>query len=212
MIRAGSLAGMTFAELARICNKNLPDSLLKAKGFVGQLLEEYLGATAGVKSLPDFIELGVELKTLPLNANFIPKETTYVCTVPGLDEILNLTFENSRLFHKLKQVLWVPFEADAGIPLDQRKIASPFLWTPSPSDLSVLRHDFEEIIDFISFEGLHAINAKLGTYLQVRPKAANSQVQCRAFDSMGQMSLALPRGFYLRTKFTHKVLKEYFGT
>ncbi|KTD20672.1 DNA mismatch repair protein [Legionella londiniensis] len=52
------------------------------------------------------------------------------------------------------------------------------------------------------------INAGIGQYLQVRPKAANSQSLGYTFDEEGNKTLTLPRGFYLRSRFTSSILKQ----
>jgi len=58
----------------------------------------------------------------------------------------------------------------------------------------------------ISTGRLAEINAGMGQYLQVRPKAANSKSLCYGFDETGNKVLTLPRGFYLRSTFTASIL------
>ena len=70
MHRVQMVAGMTLAELATSIDVNVPDNLQREKGWVGQLIEKVLGASAGNKPEPDFIELGIELKTIPLDQRF----------------------------------------------------------------------------------------------------------------------------------------------
>ena len=53
---------------------------------------------------------------------------------------------------------------------------------------------------------LAEIDASMGEYLQVRPKAANGKSLCYGFDEVGNKILTLPRGFYLRSSFTMTVL------
>ena len=95
--RAEALAGLTLAELALRLQQTLPRSLAKAKGFMGQLMEIALGATASSLPEPDFQHLGIELKTLPLNANGAPRESTYVCTAPLTLSSEIESWENSRV-------------------------------------------------------------------------------------------------------------------
>src|SRR5688500_18797590 len=80
MARARALSGMSLAELARQFGIAVPEAQLRAKGWVGQLLERALGATAGSRAKPDFEALGIELKTLPVDGRGQPKESTFVCT------------------------------------------------------------------------------------------------------------------------------------
>jgi len=117
--RFKTITGLTIYEIADILNVYIPNNLKKYKGFIGLLLEKYLGATASNKPQPDFINLGIEMKTLPLNKNIQPKESTYICKVPLTND--NSNWEQSRVLKKLSHVLWVPFEASEHIPLKKRK-------------------------------------------------------------------------------------------
>ncbi|MEG7688999.1 MutH/Sau3AI family endonuclease, partial [Listeria monocytogenes] len=66
--RAQALAGASFGELAARAQLPIPKDLKRDKGWVGMLLELYLGAMAGSKPEQDFPELGIELKTIPVDA------------------------------------------------------------------------------------------------------------------------------------------------
>jgi DNA mismatch repair protein MutH len=85
LARARELAGLTLGQIATCFNRSVPQDLRRSKGWVGGLLESALGATSGSQAIPDFPDLGVEVKTLPLRADGRPKESTYVCTVPLTD-------------------------------------------------------------------------------------------------------------------------------
>jgi DNA mismatch repair protein MutH len=51
-----------------------------------------------------------------------------------------------------------------------------------------------------------AVTAKLGRFLQIRPKAANSRVITRQIGHDGEEEWYHPCGFYLRTSFTQQIL------
>lgn len=208
--KAQSLAGITLEELSNRLAIPLPENKIKAKGWVGNVIELFLGANSGVKSQPDFWHLGIELKTLPLNQFFQPQETTYVCTVPPLEQCLGLSWQQSKVFDKLKKVLWVPYQADDRIDFKKRQIAQPLLWQPSKQELFDLQIDFEELMNFIAHEGLDAVTAHMGTYLQIRPKAANSHVKRKAINAEGCMIVTVPRGFYLRKIFTQNIMNQCY--
>jgi DNA mismatch repair protein MutH len=203
---ASNIAGMTLQQLANRQGLATPDNQLHHKGWVGQLLELSLGATAGSRPEPDFQHIGIELKTLPLNRSGSPKETTFVCAI-NLSTIES-RWEESLVKHKLSRVLWIPIEADPEIPLAARRIGSAILWSPDKDQESVLRKDWEELMDMISMGELEQITAHQGQYLQVRPKAANTRALTKGIDSKGEEILTLPRGFYLRTKLTDQVLRN----
>ena len=125
---ASQIAGMTLQQIANQQGLATPDNQLHNKGWVGQLLELSLGATAGSRPEPDFQHIGIELKTLPLNRSGSPKESTFVCAI-NLSNI-EPHWEESLVKHKLSRVLCIPIEADPEIPLAARRIGSAILWSP----------------------------------------------------------------------------------
>jgi DNA mismatch repair protein MutH len=207
--RARQLAGMTLAHVAKQYHGVVPEQLQHAKGWLGQLLEQALGANAGNQAQPDFVDLGVELKTLPLRLDGTPKESTYVCTV-SLNTEIGVNWAQSWVCRKLRRVLWLPVEADPRIAIADRRVGTAILWSPSPADATILQQDWEEIMELVSIGRSDELSARLGTYLQVRPKAANSRALTHTTDAEGNAVLTLPRGFYLRARFTHKILREHY--
>ena len=208
--RAEAIAGLSLKQIADKHNIEVPDNQQREKGWVGQLLELQLGATAGSKPVPDFEDIGVELKTLPINRNGKPKETTFVSMVQ-LQEVGGLTWETSYVKHKLSRVLWVPIESERDIPLAERKVGTALLWSSSAEQEAILKQDWEELTDMVALGQLDSITAKQGVYLQIRPKAANAKSLCWGIGESGAKILTLPRGFYLRNSFTAKIIEEHFG-
>ena len=207
--RAAAIAGRSVAELADALGTPVPADLRRHKGWLGQLLEAWLGADAGSHAEPDFRAIGVELKSLPVDARGLPQESTYVCTVP-LEEGIGETWERCWVRRKLARVLWVPIEADKTIPLAERRIASALLWSPDPQQEATLRNDWEELMGMVCMGELERISARLGEALQIRPKAAHSRVLAHAIGAAGQRILTNPRGFYLRAGFTSALLRRHY--
>ena len=207
MLRCGALVGQTLGQLAAEMGVAVPADLQRHKGWVGALLEAVLGADAGNKAEPDFVQLGVELKTLPLNKRGQPKESTYVCTV-SMQQTGELTWHQSWLRRKLSHVLWLPVEAESDIPLAERYIGQAWLWQPSFEQEAVLRRDWEELMDRVVLGGQSDISAREGEYLQMRPKAAHSRVLAVGVSSEGLKEKINPKGFYLRTDFTRQLLEQ----
>lgn len=201
LTRCSQIAGMSLGQLAAKFGFGLDKEPNARKGLAGQLIERVLGTTAGNAALPDFHHLGVELKTIPLNASGRPSESTFVTTI-SLLSIHQEEWEKSACYQKLKRVLWLPVEGDVAIPFAHRRIGNALLWSPSAEDLCILKSDWLELSSMIGMGRLEQINASFGTYLQVRPKAANAKTLCYGFDEQGQKILTLPRGFYLRSQFT----------
>lgn len=210
LVRAAeNLAGMTLSELAEYLNIATPSSLVREKGWIGQLIELALGASAGSKPQQDFPELGVELKTLPLNVNGMPLESTFVCSAPLLHQ-QQISWANSNVHHKLSTVLWVPILGERKQSVGTRIIGNPWLWHPSAHENQLLQQDWEEIMELISLGQIESISARHGQVLQLRPKAANGNSLTPAIGRNGTIIQTRPRGFYLRTAFTHSLLKNQF--
>ena len=209
MARASALAGHTLGELAQHIGLAVPRDLKRDKGWVGMLLERYLGASAGSKPEQDFANIGVELKTIPVDANGRPLETTFVCVAP-LTGNSGVTWLNSHVRHKLERVLWIPVEGDRAIPLAQRYVGTPLLWSPDEAEEQQLRQDWEELMDMIVLGEVEQITARHGEVLQIRPKAANSKALTEGIGRNGEPIMTLPRGFYLKKSFTTALLARYF--
>ena len=172
------------------------------------LLETALGATAGSKAEQDFRHLGIELKTIPINAQGYPLETTFVSLAP-LIQNSGVNWQNSHVRHKLSRVLWIPIEGSRSIPLAERRIGTPILWQPSEQQERQLQRDWEELMDYIVLGQLDKINARLGEVLQLRPKGANSKSLTKGIGKNGEIIDTLPLGFYLRKAFTHEILQQF---
>ena len=206
--QAQSIAGLTFGELADELHIPVPPDLKRDKGWVGRLLERALGATAGSKAEQDFSHLGVELKTLPINAEGYPLETTFVSLAP-LVQNSGVKWENSHVRHKLSCVLWMPIEGSRHIPLRERHIGTPILWKPTVEQERQLKQDWEELMDLIVLGKLDQITARIGEVMQLRPKGANSRSITKGIGRNGEVIETLPLGFYLRKAFTAGILNDF---
>ncbi|MGX2967278.1 DNA mismatch repair endonuclease MutH [Ursidibacter sp. B-7004-1] len=206
--KAQWLAGFTLGEIAQQLNIPVPADLTRDKGWVGILIETALGAKAGSKPEQDFAHLGIELKTIPVNAKGMPLETTFVSLAP-LTQNSGITWQTSHVKHKLQRVLWIPIEGERTIPLAQRHIGMPILWSPSPTEDKQLQQDWEELMELIVLGRLNEINATLGEVLQLRPKGKNRQALTNAVNQKGEPIQSLPLGFYLRKNFTAEILQKF---
>jgi DNA mismatch repair protein MutH len=198
MARARALVGRRLGELV---------VGLHTKGKGGELLERALGATGGSQATWDFPDLRVELKSIPLDHRGKPKESTFVCAFP-LADADRAAWETSWARSKLSRVLWIPLHMEAeGV----RRVGEPLLWSPTAEQEAVLRDDFEEIVGQIGIGGIEGVSAHLGTYLQLRPKAAHGRVRTVVRGREGDLVATVPRGFYLRARFTAAILDRTLG-
>lgn len=204
--RAQQLAGLSLREVAAFANSECPENFLKHKGWLGKALETILGASANSQSMPDFPHLQIELKTLPVTALGQPQETTFVTYAPI--PFREKDWQNSSVYRKLKHVLWIPYLAQGAI--GDRCIGQPFLWHLDAPWAEILQDDWQELVQLLKLQQFEKINASIGRYLHLRPKALNSKVVKKVLGSDGALFQVVPKGFYLRTDFTHDLLRTFF--
>lgn len=210
LARASALAGLTFASLASELALIIPEEPTRRKGWFGMAIELALGADSKSLSRPDFHHLGIELKTIPLSLSGKPAESTFITSIPMLT-IHQQQWETSQCFDKLKRILWIPVEGDPGIPYTQRRIGKGFLWSPDERQAAILQKDWMLLTGMIITGQLESIDARLGEYLQIRPKGAHGKSLCYALDAEGNRAQTLPRGFYVRPCFTWEILGQVMG-
>ena len=112
--------------------------------------------------------------------------------------------------NKLSRVLWLPVEGSRQIPLAERRVATPFIWSPTAEQESRLRQDWEELMEMIALGQIERITARHGEVLQLRPKAANGRALTQAIGLHGEFIQTRPRGFYLKSQFTQELLWQAF--
>lgn len=204
VLRAVALEGESVAELARRLGAPVPGGGRSTKGRVGELLERALGATgAGGGAVLDFPDIGVELKTIPTDGSLAPYESTFVCAV-RLDE--DVDFDASWVAEKLGCVLFVPIVGARTTVLADRVLGPALLWEPSTSDRAQLRADYDDIMGLVGMGRIEEVSARLGRFLQLRPKARDGSARTLAFGREGERIATVPRGFYLRATFTGGLL------
>ena len=209
--RARQLAGASLRAAADRFGLELPPSSTRGKGFAGRLLEIALGATAGSRAAPDFPELGIELKTLPVDPRGKPRESTWVCHCP-LDGSLPITWADSWVREKLARVLWIPIVYGPDQALGDRRIGLPVLWSADVEEESTLCEDYEALAERVALGEADTISARHGAALQIRPKAADGHQADWVVGEEGEWTLANPREFYLRASFTGAMLARRVTT
>ncbi len=202
--RAREIAGRTVGELAAALGMAIPRDPRRSKGTAGTLVERALGADGSTEAAPDFRSLGVELKTIPVDLDGRPAESTFVCSI-DLARAAELSWITSAARKKLACVLWVPIEA-RGRPLGDRRIGAASLWSPDADQERALRSDWELVMRYLAAGHADAVSAHMGRCMQARPKAANARVRRSLVDDEGNSVVTLPLGFYLRRTFTQQLL------
>lgn len=207
LARARALEGSRIGDLLRELGCEASDDPVRTKGSAGETLERALGASGGSSRVRDFPDLGVELKTIPVSAEGIPLESTYVCTLT-LGDAESQEWETSWVRAKLARVLFVPHVGPHGAAWQERVIGAPLLWSPTQDQEGVLRGDFDDVLGLIGVGRVEELTAHRGRWLQVRPKARDGSVRTIAWGADGEAIATVPRGFYLRARFTGALLVD----
>lgn len=185
--------------------REAPAGGVSTKGRVGELVERALGASGGSGTRRiDFPDRGVELKTIPVDPSLRPLESTFVCAV-DLDEEVDWTASWVR--DKLRCVLFVPVLGTKGDNLPNRVFGDPVLWRPTLEQDAQLNADYDDIMGLVGIGRIEDVSAHLGQYLQLRPKARDGSVRTLVAGREGERIATVPRGFYLRAKFTAALLE-----
>jgi DNA mismatch repair protein MutH len=204
--RAARLEGARVRDLAAGAGRAAPAGGVRSKGRVGELVEAVLGAEGGPgQRRIDFPSLGVELKTIPVSRAGRVLESTFVCAI-RVDE--DVDFEASWVRAKLARVLFVPIVGDRTTPVPERTLGKPVLWAPIERQLAQLKSDYDDIIGLIGVGRIEDVSARIGRYLQLRPKAKDGAKRALAFGADGERVPTVPRGFYLRAVFTQGLLAD----
>jgi len=209
--RARSLEGSSLRAVLDALGLVASEDPVRTKGSAGETLERALGATGGSSSVLDFPGLGVELKSIPVTADGTPLESTYVCTL-SLADAESQEWSTSWVRQKLARVLFVPLVGEHGARWQERTVGPALLWSPSAAQEDVLRGDFDDVVGLIGIGRIEELTAHRGRWLQVRPKARDGRARTIAWGAAGEAIATVPRGFYLRARFTKAILVDPLAT
>jgi len=209
LAHARALVGAELGEIADSLGLPVPHGQVRTKGWPGQILERELGVEAGGVRGPDFAALGIELKTVPVDADLTPRESTAVCQIDPI-AIAADSWETSYVREKLRHVLFVALE----VPPDDdsvgaRRVAAVRLWSPDAGEERALRADFELFVRGYFRRGrTDEITGHLGEVMQVRPKGKNARDLRDGYDADGKPTRVGKCGFYLRPAFVAAILRR----
>lgn len=209
--RLDEVVGVPFSELRDFYSKKWQGRPSSNKGFGGNLVDAILGADAGNEPAPDVSSLGIEIKTIPIEAGPSVQWPTKV-TAMNYADVATTQWAESTVFHKLRTVLFVPIvKYDTSSP-DHWYIRRPFLWLPSQEILKQLEHDYNSVRKLVldhHFDDIHSGRPPngQGKYLMVKPAAAKGSSR-RQYVVDGQSYSLQPKAWMLRESFTEPILRE----
>jgi DNA mismatch repair endonuclease MutH len=220
---AQELIGKTFADVCREDNiKNITmvseesdyatnHENKKRKGGLGEIIEErFFHYQCNNDSRPDFDKAGVELKVTPYKINkngSLAAKERLVITMIDYFNVVGELFEQSHLWQKARLILLIYYlyQQDLESRLDY-KIGYAKLFTPTASDIKIIKHDFEVIVEKIKAGKAHELSEGDTMYLGAAPKSATSQDRRKQPFSN---ELAKPRAFAFKNSYMTYVLNNY---
>lgn len=206
--KAKSITGCNIDDVAKKIKYKITKKDEKNKGLIGQIIEKYFGVYSNNKVDCDFPNIGIELKTIPINKyNGFPKENTFVSMAP-LTKNTGVLWENSYVCKKLSSVLWIPIENNLKVSLKFRRIGYPKLWIPNKIEQEKLKNDWEELMKIIVCGNIYSITSEYGNIMMLKKKSSNINIYTQAVGINGQKIMVNPLAFYLRKNFTNLILNN----
>lgn len=185
------------------------DKCKMKKGASGQIVENLLGIENNSRPEADLVQIGCEIKILPLQKNrdgsIKAKEPTAIQMI-NYCEVAKETWETAKIRSKINLTFWVVYlakENGKSKPQDDYVIVDYFLDHPSDVTNGVFKTDWEEIQSYIKRGDADRLSCSMGTYLEPKTKGKNSQDKTDAPDGNGGITRARRRAFYYKKNYTN---------
>lgn len=222
------MVGVPFEEiLSAIPSINYKESTpQQRKSLAGRIVETLLGEKSNSRMRADLRNLGIEVKSIPLELrgptnglllNLTAREPTAITSGQAVFDDLSSSWRETHLFEKLRAVLWVPVMKHDLERYQTWYIRQPFVWMPSEDEELQLREDFEAIKAYVCGVLQHVVgktdqmpemDRHNGLYLRLGTKAKNATTR-KDFNLAGVGTFReKPRAWYLRTALTNKLIEQ----
>lgn len=185
------------------------DKCKMKKGASGLIVENLLGIENNSRPEADLVQIGCEIKILPLQKNrdgsIKAKEPTAIQMI-NYCEVAKETWETAKIRSKINLTFWVVYlakENGKSKPQDDYVIVDYFLDHPSDVTNGVFKTDWEEIQSYIKRGDADRLSCSMGTYLEPKTKGKNSQDKTDALDGNGGITRARRRAFYYKKNYTN---------
>lgn len=185
------------------------DKCKMKKGASGLIVENLLGIENNSRPEADLVQIGCEIKILPLQKNgdgsIKAKEPTAIQMI-NYCEVAKETWETAKIRSKINLTFWVVYlakENGKSKPQDDYIIVDYFLDHPSDVTNGVFKTDWEEIQSYIKRGDADRLSCSMGTYLEPKTKGKNSQDKTDAPDGNGGITHARRRAFYYKKNYTN---------
>lgn len=185
------------------------DKCKMKKGASGLIVENLLGIENNNRPEADLIQIGCEVKILPLQKNkdgsIKAKEPTAIQMI-NFCEVAKETWETAKIRSKINLTFWVVYLAKVnGVAQhqDDYVIVDYFLDHPSDIQNTVFKKDWEEIQSYIRRGDADKLSCRMGTYLEPKTKGKNNHDKTDAPDGNGGITQARRRAFYYKKYYTN---------
>lgn len=185
------------------------DKCKMKKGASGLIVENLLGIENNSRPEADLVQIGCEIKILPLQKNrdgsVKAKEPTAIQMI-NYCEVAKETWETAKIRSKINLTFWVVYlakENGKSKPQDDYVIVDYFLDHPSDVTNGIFKTDWEEIQSYIKRGDADRLSCSMGTYLEPKTKGKNSQDKTDAPDGNGGITRARRRAFYYKKNYTN---------
>ncbi len=162
---------------------------IKSKGGFGQLIESvHFEYDINSKKEADFVEVNIELKVVPLKhikkrldskllryKKGLSVKERIVLSIINYMEVYNESWESNSLFKKVEKLLLVFYIYEKDLFSPDYIVDTVSLWTPSKNDLSIIKNDWNYIINKIKNGEAHLLSEGDTMYLGACTKGASSK-------------------------------------
>lgn len=205
--KAKSLKGVTIRDLLK--DKDFD----KGKGAIGNIIErEGFGIANNNDARPDFEELGIELKVLPLKKNakgvYSVKERTKVCSI-NYKELIKENWDKSHARYKLDKILFVFYHYDKE-DNNNSEILDYLLFQLENSDEPLIKSDWERTKGLVEEGKAHLLSESQNVVLAASRSGAGKLDEKKWPDQPNQTlsKKARQRAFSLKPSFTKVLWSE----
>lgn len=198
--RAHSLKGKTIKDLLKAKDFD------KGKGAIGQIIErEGFGVANNSDANPDFKELGIELKVLPLKnvaKGLSVKERTKVCSI-NYNGLISEKWITSHAKNKLQKILFVFYYYDKANPVNS-KILDYLLFELENSSEPLIKEDWERTKGLVQDGKAHLLSESQNVILAASRSGAGKlpESQWPEQPNKKYSAKAKQRAFSLKPSFT----------
>jgi len=205
--KAESLKGLTVRDLLK--EKDFD----KGKGAIGNIIErEGFGIANNNDARPDFEELGIELKVLPLKKNakgdYSVKERTKVCSI-NYKELIKENWKGSHARYKLDKILFIFYYYDKEDNYNS-EILDYLLFHLENSDEPLIKSDWERTRGLVEEGQAHLLSESQNVVLAASRSGAGKLEEKNWPDQPNQLfsKKARQRAFSLKPSFTKVLWSE----